>query len=610
MELSSSGIGERTFLVIRARAGFNIQIPKLNFFLRNASVFDDDVCLPRKTAGRAGRKGDIRGLAALKNLLCMRPGRFISGCLLLANLAIQPGARAGGVTVVTHGFELDSSFPTWVAAMAEDIPAYPAFPGTNFTIYKISISYNSGYLYTLTRVGGSAPAATDSGEIIVELDWSALSGNLFSSYASTANVATAVSQILMLTNLTPELNGHALGEFPVHLVGHSRGGSLVAETSRQLGTNGIWVDHLTTLDPYPLNNDGNSDFPASVVDAPAKYTYANVLFADNYWQDLGLGIYLGDPDGEPVSGAYVRQLTDLSGGYFNVSSTSAPDHSNVHLWYHGTVSLVTPTSDSSASITSTERQAWWTGDEQQGTNAGFEYSLIAGGNRLSPDTPAGPGYPAIVDGFNQWWDLGAGTAANRTALAANNGSWPSLIRFDRVDTNFIVQGQNLPARFYYQWAQPAASNATLSVYLDDDFNPLNTNQTLLTVTNLPGTGASSIGLGTISIPFAASNTVPGWHSLYAVIGGGGRTRLLYAPELVNVLSIYQPPVLGIGRVNSSQFVLTINALPGQTVVLQGSPDLAAWQPLATNLFSTNAWTYTNTISPAANMLFFRVTLAN
>jgi hypothetical protein len=528
----------------------------------------------------------------------------------LVNLLAQPRAYAGGVTLITHGFELDSSFPTWVAAMADSIPARADFPGTNFTTYKISISYSGGYHYTLARVNGGAPAATDSGEIFVELDWSALSGKLFNSYASTANVATAVTQVLMLTNLTPELNGHALAESPLHLIGHSRGGSLVSEISRQLGTNGIWVDHLTTLDPYPINNDGNSDFPASVVDATAKNTYANVLFADNFWQDLGVGVYLGDPDGEPVSGAYVRQLTNLSGGYANISSTDAPNHSNVHLWYHGTVSLVTPTSDTGASITTAERQAWWTAYEQSGTNAGFEYSLIAGGNRLSPDHPVGAGDSAIVDGFNRWWDVGAGTAANRTALTADNGSWPSLIRFDRLNTNPVVQGQNFPVKFYYQWAQPAASNATMSVYLDNDFNPLDTNQTLLTVTNLPGTGASSVGLGIVSLPITTNNAPPGWHSLFAVINGGGRTRYLYAPELVQVLSIYQPPVLGIARANSSQFRITVNGLPGQKIVLQSSPDLGIWQPLATNLFSTNAWIYTNTSTAPSNNLFFRATLAN
>lgn len=164
------------------------------------------------------------------------------------------------------------------------------------------------------------------------------------------------------------------------------------EVSRLLGTKGIWVDHLTTLDPYPINNDGNIDFPATVVDAPVR-TYANVLFADNYWQNLGAGFLLGDPDGEPLSGAYVRQLASLSGGYGN-------DHESVHLWDFGTIDGTTPASDWSAAITSAQRQSWWVAYEQTGTNAGFEYSLIGGGNRLSKDRPLGPGYPAISSGYN------------------------------------------------------------------------------------------------------------------------------------------------------------------------------------------------------------------
>ena len=47
------------------------------------------------------------------------------------------------------------------------------------------------------------------------------------------------------------------------------------------------------------------------------------------------------PNGQSVFGAYNRKLLVLSGGY---SST----HSNVHLWYHGTIDLATPTSDTQA----------------------------------------------------------------------------------------------------------------------------------------------------------------------------------------------------------------------------------------------------------------------
>src|SRR5260370_37565220 len=73
----------------------------------------------------------------------------------------------------------------------------------------------------------------------------------------------------------------------------------------------------------------------STTEAPVR-TYANVLFHDNYWQNLGDGLF--DPDGEPVAGAYIRQLSNLSGGSNNTGAV-APYHSNAHLWYHGTINF-------------------------------------------------------------------------------------------------------------------------------------------------------------------------------------------------------------------------------------------------------------------------------
>jgi hypothetical protein len=45
----------------------------------------------------------------------------------------------------------------------------------------------------------------------------------------------------------------------------------MSEVAHQAGTNGLWIDQLTTLDPHPLNNDGFFD---AVVgdDAPSEAT--------------------------------------------------------------------------------------------------------------------------------------------------------------------------------------------------------------------------------------------------------------------------------------------------------------------------------------------------
>ena len=55
----------------------------------------------------------------------------------------------------------------------------------------------------------------------------------------------------------------------------------------------------------------------------------------------------------------------------------------------GTIDLVTPATDTQASITTAERQTWWTAFEAAGTNTGFLYSLIGGGDRLSSAEPGG-----------------------------------------------------------------------------------------------------------------------------------------------------------------------------------------------------------------------------
>jgi hypothetical protein len=516
--------------------------------------------------------------------------------VFLAVILLPCRPATGGVTVITHGFELDSSYPGWISAIADEIPNYYSFHGTNFTTYRIAVTYNNGYYVAWNRTNGISPSASDSGEIIIELDWSQISGNVSASYASTYNVAWPVTWALTQTNLIPELNGHALAEFPIHLVGHSRGGSLMSEVSRQLGTNGIWVDHLTTLDPYPINNDGNLNFPATVVDAPV-HSYANVLFADNYWQDLGAGFLFGDPDGEPVAGAYIRQLVNLPGGYSSY-------HSDVHLWYFGTVDLDVPASNGEATITATERQNWWVPYEYYGLFAGFYYSLIAGGDRLSTDQPLGSGTSFVVDGFNQWWDLGAGTSNNRTTVSPNNGNWPNLIRLNRMSTNQVVQGQSTPVKFYYQWGRTNIGNATVSFYLDNDFNPLNGNSTLVSQVTVPGTGPSSVFYATVNLQLNSTNATPGYHSLFAKITGGAQTRYLYAPELVDVISAPRP-ILEIATLSNTQFVIGVNGIAGQTIVLQTSTNLLNWLPLATNTLAGNRWTYTNNSPVSIGDRFFR-----
>jgi len=246
---------------------------------------------------------------------------------------------------------------------------------------------------------------------------------------------------------------------------------------------------------------------------------------------------------------------------------------------------------------------------RKGTNAGFQYGLIGGANRLSTDQPLGTGHSAIKDGYNQMWDFGAGTLNNRKALGTNNGTWPSLIKLNLLGTNKVTQGQSLPLKFYYQWARPASSNASVSIYLDDDLNVLNNNQKLLLQMSVPGTTMTNVNAVTVSVPLFATNAAPGSHSLLAVINNGSQTRYLYAPELVQVIA-NPAPVLDIALISSSQFRIGVNGQTNQTIVLESSSNFSIWQPVATNTLTTSRWNYTNSPAPGISPLFYRARLSN
>jgi hypothetical protein len=516
-------------------------------------------------------------------------------CLLLAltfGLAGGLFSSRAGVTLITHGLGGDTD--GWVSGMAAQIPAYARFPGTNFSTYKLFFVANgSGYNLTASRVSGGLPSVTDSGEIILKLDWSQLSDGY--SY-DTFQVAAAVVPALLNTNFLPELGGHALVEMPLHLIGHSRGGSLVCEISRLLGTNGVWVDHLTTLDPHPLNDPSFPfDFIFTAVDAPAR-TYSNVLFHDNYWQDQSSPIY-----GKAVPGAYIRKLTSFNGGYSGTGS----EHSDVHLWYHGTVDWRIPASDTEATIPATERSNWWVAVEARGTNAGFLYSLLGGGDRFSALQPLGVGTGVIRDGYNQYWDLGAGQNPNRIALSTNNGTWANLLRLHVVGTNAFSPGDLIPVRLFYQWARASTNLARLSFFLDDDLNPYSGNEKLLGQMDTAGTTGSSVSNLIISASLAGTNLTPGWRTLFARLETGGNSRLLYAPESILILLGSEPPGIAVTARKANQIILGITGNPGQTIVLENSTDLRTWFPLATNVLSGTPWSFTNTIGTGTSKSFYR-----
>ena len=67
----------------------------------------------------------------------------ISALLSFAKLISPTNSDAAGVTVLTHG--LNGNADGWVTGMANEIPKYYKFLGTNYTFYKLYFNFNNGY---------------------------------------------------------------------------------------------------------------------------------------------------------------------------------------------------------------------------------------------------------------------------------------------------------------------------------------------------------------------------------------------------------------------------------------------------------------------------------
>ncbi len=511
----------------------------------------------------------------------------VLGVLLLA-ICSTSSVSAGGVTVITHGF--NSNVTDWIIPMAGKMGGYPGFPGTTYSCYEVSITRNGSgqYVTTASLIAGPAPLLIDSGEIVVKLDWSTLSSL---GGPSTTTIAQVAAGALLSTTLIPEMGGRPLAELPLHLIGHSRGGSVITEMARLLGAQGIWVDQVTTLDPRPVSAFGD----ASVT------SWSNVLFADNFWQDMGDGLIV--PNGQSVFGAYNRKLLNLSGGY-------SSSHSDVHLWYHGTIDLATPTSDTQANITASQRSTWWTAPEMSGAATGFFYSLIGGGDRLSNLEPAGTGTGMIRDGFNKNWDLGGGLAANRTALPANAGLWPNAIRFDLINTNTVAAGESFDVALYHQEGTGGGGGIGLEIFLDADFNPYNGNETAVDQEMLSRTGTGTVSLNALNPIVDATVVPPGTYAVCARLNGDGYTRYLYAPQLLVVTPSLQAPSIDAASLALSGGVMHFNVLgfPGQLVTVEASSNLTDWAPLQTHTFTGTVWVFTDANAGNFTRRFYRAAL--
>jgi hypothetical protein len=394
-----------------------------------------------------------------------------------------------GVTIITHGF--DGTVTGWVAKMADDI-AVRAGGSSDVSLYTMTVGRDSkrrlAVLSLVRDRGSSGYQATGSGEVIVKLDWSTVSGGAF----STGDVADVVGKWLLAQRADDA--SPRFVELPIHLIGHSRGASLICALSQDLGRAGIWVDQQTNLDPHPV--DGTADFGANFGDAPMK-TFDNVAFSDTYWRSDG-NVNNFDPDGQSVGGSHDVSLND------SVQQQHAGlAHQSVTSYYDGTIDTKATEGGDNPIFNS-----WYgTGpDKPSRTQTGFVFSSLVGGAR-----------PA--DGL---WSASGGTAPRESA-GQDASQWPDVADLRLLGARTIAPGKTIKIRFV---RGDRDSNAKLTLLLDRDTNPYDDNFVrTLRRTNL---GSSSAPIANRSTGSTAGAETGTYWVCARITDSRGHTRYSYS----------------------------------------------------------------------------------
>ena len=393
-----------------------------------------------------------------------------------------------GITIVTHGFNSAATSGTWPDLMGDAI-AERLGGQAAVSQYTLTITGSSSQptAFSLTHDAGTpawdpgGDAGNPSGEVLIKLDWSQISSSFGVS-------AQEVGDFAANTLLNGALGTRSFLEVPIHLVGHSRGGSLISQLAKKLGEAGLWVEQLTTLDPHP------SSFFS---DAPIQI-WQNVAYADNFWRGANGNPF--DFPGQSVSGADNYGPLSLPGG-------SSLDHSDVHAYYHGTIDRDATSNGAGGPIV----DGWYGGNANRAT-AGFNRSRIGRG--------------AVVNGVGNNF----GGPSSRAALAITSPQWYSNVGFLDLNggtTGAFATGDPVTLSYRYQ-AVHAAQPTNVSFFIDANTNPYDAGAIALGSQTVTPAGTSNPAT---TFGFAWPALPAGLYRVYArITNPDGRTRYAYNNE--------------------------------------------------------------------------------
>jgi hypothetical protein len=392
-----------------------------------------------------------------------------------------------GVTILTHGNE--GNITGWIASAAAAMQV--RFGGTDAaSIYIMKVG--SDGVESVTLADGNKPLEqTTKSEAIVELDWSSIADTSH----FTDGVASNVADYLLNTHSgVPDFK-----QLPIHLIGHSRGASLMVALSYDLGQRGIWVDQVTNLDPHPI---GQISIPFIGTFGDAKMrTYSNVIFADTYYRNGGIDLI--DPHGQSVGGSFNQNLNDTVQKTHELSA-----HMSVTAYYHGTIDF-----NAKQNGDALVHSSWYgtTPDKPPRDATGFYFTQEVGG-------------PRALSGLSTTF----GGKAARSTVKLKGTQWANIISPRMLGKSHVGQHQKVTFKALYG---DSDSSDTVTFFFDRNQNPYDGTSHLFSDMSVPTSDAPHSAKLTARI----TSHLSGKYFLGAQITDAqGHVRYIYSSRVITV----------------------------------------------------------------------------
>jgi len=333
---------------------------------------------------------------------------------------IGAATSSGSVTtIICHGYSLSGEKGPWVQTMCEAMQMRAIDEGTATAGAIVRYDQASG---AWRLVSGTI----DPNEPIFCIfrwleDFDKPGPNIGYAEASSDAMYAALSDARFIDQLGDPIAGFDLvDDRDLHVVGHSRGTIVNSQVARRFAREGRTIDHVTSLDPHPVN--GTLDVDPDWGD-PVPERWDNIVFNDTYYRADGAFLLNAlDVDGIPIPTSLNVELSEtaLSDGGYGFS------HNDTHLWYHGTIDLSPEPCDGEQCITASMRASWW---PEGFTERGYHYARLGGGVLERPTIEPGvrPVLPPVlfngdfVGGMNAGWLFHGGALNASIVNLGGNG---------------------------------------------------------------------------------------------------------------------------------------------------------------------------------------------